>query len=253
MLDVKDIQLFSDERIDEIPGGAKLIQSDECFSYGIDAVLLARFSKVKRNAKCLDLGTGNGIIPVLMSSVYKNNEFHGIEIQEKPYSMAIRSAIINEIDQRIFFHKCDVKNPWEDISKNSFMTVTTNPPYMLKGTGNIHNTDEKAIARHEILASLDDFCSTASLALNSGGSFYIIHRANRLNDLVSCLIKNSLHPKNYVFIHPSSNKCATMVMIESTKGGNAACNVLRPVIVYDELGNYTEQINEIYKGNYNFL
>lgn len=241
------IILTDDERVDILPNGKKIIQSNSCFSYGIDAVLLSFFSKVKKGGTCLDLGTGNCIIPLLMSSRFPKNNFHAIEIQEKSFSMAERSILLNNSETHVTVFLEDIKNPWGSINKNSYSTVTANPPYMLKDTGNISLSDEKAFARHEILSSLDDFCSCAYFALNDSGSFFMIHRANRLNDVIESLKKNGFSPKNLIFIHSNCNSDATMFIVESVKGGNSSfCNIKKPLFVYELTGAKSQNIMDIY-------
>jgi len=242
------ITLEPDERIDILPNGRKIIQSNNCFSYGIDSVLLSYFAKVKKGGMCLDLGTGNGVVPLLMGSRFPNNIFHGVELQKKSFSMAEKSVLENNLESSIQIFNADIKNPWDLIKKNAYSTVTANPPYMLKETGSVSKLDEKAYARHEILSSLNDFCSCAYYALNDGGSFFMIHRGNRISDVFKSLSDNHFSVKNLLFIYPDEKTDATMFIVESVKGGkDSFCNVRKPLFVYDTNGLKTSDIVEIYR------
>ena len=235
------------ERIDDLElKGLKIIQNPEWFCFGIDAVLLSSFSKVKKRERVVDLGTGTGIIPLLLHGKYEPKEIIGVEIQEEVAEMAERSIRLNGLEDRIRIHRGDIKDCFKDIGVNSFDVVVTNPPYKKGSTGIINPHDKKAVSRHEILINLDEIIFTASRLLKGGGRLYMIHRPERLKDIILGLDKNKFSPKRMRFIHPKINKRPSMVMIEAVKAGGDFLLVEEPLYVYNEDGRYTDEINRIY-------
>lgn len=235
------------ERIDDLQlKGLGIIQNPEWFCFGIDAVLLSDFSRIKRKDRVVDLGTGTGIIPLLLYGKYEPREIIGVEIQEEVAEMAERSLKLNNIDDRIKIFRGDIKDCFKDIGVNSFDVVTSNPPYKKGDTGILNPGDKKAISRHEILINLDELIFSASRLLKGGGRFYMIHRPERLKDIILGLDKYKLSPKLIRFIHPRAGKRPTMVMIEAVKSGGDFLQIMEPLYVYNNDGSYTEEINRIY-------
>lgn len=235
------------ERIDDLQlKGLKIIQNPDWFCFGIDAVLLSDFARVKKKDRVVDLGTGTGIIPVLLYGKYEPREIIGVEIQTEVAEMAERSMKLNNIDDRIGIFKGDIKDCFKELGINSFDIAISNPPYKKGDTGIINPGDKKAISRHEILINLDELIFSAFKLLKDGGRFYMIHRPERLKDIILGLDKYKLNPKRIRFIHPNTNKRPTMVMIEAQKYGGDFLQVMEPLYVYKEDGSYTEEINRIY-------
>lgn len=241
------MNIKENERLDELHrNNYVIIQDVKKFCFGIDAVLLSDFAKAKKGDIVFDIGTGTGIIPILMSAKTEAKKFFAIDIQKESVDMAKRSVNINKLDDKIEIFNLDVKNVFDMFDKNSVNVVTCNPPYMNIGSGFINEYDAKAIARHEIFCTLEDIIKTTSLILKPNGKFYMIHRPNRLADILYLLKIYKLEPKVMRLIQPYLNKEPNMVLIESVKNGNASLKVLPNLIVYDKKNNYTEEINKIY-------
>ncbi len=241
-----DIVLKENERIDDLQiKGLKIIQDKEGFCFGIDAVLLANFAKVKKDARVVDLGTGTGIIPILLAGKSKAKEIIGIEIQEKVAQMANRSVYLNHLEDKVKILNADLNHLETILKKNEFHVVTSNPPYM-HPDGLKNPNDQKAISRHEIKCTLEDVIKTASSFLMHHGKFFMIHRPTRLADIISLGRAYKLEPKEIQFIHPKVNKAPNLVLIQFTKAGKPELKILHPLYVYDENGEYTREIREIY-------
>ena len=235
------------ERLDDLQrNNLQIIQNPEKFCFGMDAVLLAHFSSLKKGDKVLDMGTGTGILPILMSSLYDADHYDALEIQEESADMADRSVHLNSLEDKIKITVGDIKHASELFGSSVFNAVTTNPPYMSGGSG-LKNPDQpKAIARHEILCSLDDVIREASKVLKEKGRFYMVHRPFRLAEIMISLNKYHLEPKRMQLVYPYIDKEPNMVLIESVKGGNPMVKFEPPVIVYEAPGKYTTQIYDIY-------
>lgn len=242
----KKIELLENERIDDLQfKGLKVIQNTDGFCFGTDAVLLANFSKVKSKAKVVDLGTGTGIIPILLSGKTNAEKIFGIEIQEEVFEMAKKSVAMNNLEEKIEIINGDIKTIVSEIGKSTVDVVTSNPPYMhLNGIKNLN--DKKCISRHEIKCTLEDVLKTASELLKDKGRFYMIHRPTRLIDIVYLARKYRLEPKHIRFVHPTVEKAPNMVLIDFLKCGNPEVKILKPLIVYDENGQYTQEMVDIY-------
>ena len=248
---MKNIKLKENERIDDLEyKGLKIIQNRNWFCFGIDSILLSSFAKeAKPGSKILDLGTGTGIISILLAEKVKNSEIIGIEIQKEVAEMAKRSVKMNGLENKIEIINDDIKNILKKIEKNSFDVVVTNPPYKKKQTGIINQNNVKMIARHESTANLEDFISIASKALKNLGIFYIINRPERLADIIENLRKYRLEPKQLKFVYPNIKKTPNLVMIKAVKNGKEFLKIDKPLIVYKENGEYTNEILEIYEKN----
>ncbi len=236
-----------DERIDDLQrNGYRIIQKKKGFCFGMDAVLLSGFAQVKEGEVALDLGTGTGIIPILLEAKTQGRHFTGLEIQEEMAEMAGRSVRLNHLEDRVDIVRGDIREASRLFGKASFDVVTSNPPYMNDNHG-LKNPDlPKAIARHEVLCTLDDVCREASLLLKSGGRFYMVHRPHRLAEIITTLKAYKLEPKRMKLVHPFVDKEANMVLIEAVRGGRSMMKVEAPVIVYREVGVYTQEIYDVY-------
>ncbi len=196
----------------------------------------------------MDLGTGTGIIPILLAAKTKGQQFTGLEIQEESVEMALRSVALNELEEQVSILHGDIKEVATLFHKQTFDVVTSNPPYMNEGGGLVNPHSAKAIARHEILCSLEDIVAAADKVLNKGGRFYMIHRPHRLTDILVLMRQYKLEPKRLRFIHPFQDKAPTMVLVEGIKGGNPMVKVEPPLIIYSEAGKYTQEAFDIYYG-----
>lgn len=235
------------ERIDDLHrNGYTIIQDPKKFCFGIDAVLLSDFAKAKKDEIVFDIGTGTGIIPILMSAKTDAKKYFAIDIQQESVDMARRSIKLNKLTGKIEVFHLDIKNVFEKFEKNSINVVTSNPPYMNMGGGLINEYDAKAIARHEIFCNLDDIVKATSLLLKPNGRFYMVHRPNRLCDIICTLRNYKLEPKTIRFVQPYENKEPNMVLIESIKNGKAFMKILPNLIVYNKDKQYTDEINRIY-------
>lgn len=241
------INLKPGERLDDLErNGYKIIQNSEKFCFGMDAVLLSGFCNIKAGENVLDLGCGNGIIPILLEAKTKGKHFTGLEIQPEIADMANRSVLLNEIQEKVDIICGDIKESVELFGKNKFDVITSNPPYMNDCHGIINPELPKAIARHELLCDFEDIAKAVSALLKPGGRFYLIHRPRRLVELITLLKKNGLEPKRIKMVHPFVDKEANMVLIESVRGGKPMMKVEKPLIVYKEKGVYMDEIYEIY-------
>ena len=239
--------LMENERLDDLQrNGLKIIQKTDGFCFGMDAVLLSGFASVKPGERALDLGTGTGIIPLLLSAKTKGDHFTGLEIQTEIMKMAQRSVALNGLEKKIDIIQGDIKEASRIFGAASFDVVTTNPPYMNDAHGLKNPGDVKAISRHEVLCTLEDVVREGTKALKPGGRFYMVHRPHRLAEIITVMRQYKLEPKRMKFVHPFADKDANMVLIEAVRGGGAWLKLEPPVIVYKEPGVYTDEIYEIY-------
>ena len=212
----------------------------------MDAVLLSGFAVVKPGEKAIDLGTGTGIIPILLEAKYEGEHYTGLEIQDEVAEMAARSVALNHLEEKVSIVKGDIKEASRLFGAASFDVVTSNPPYMNDAHG-LKNPDlPKAIARHEVLCTLDDVAREAAKLLRPGGRFYMVHRPHRLIEIITALTKYKLEPKRMKMVHPFVDKEANMVLIEAVRGGKSMIKVEAPIVVYREPGVYTQEIYDIY-------
>ena len=238
--------ILEHERLDDLQNGYMLIQNPEHFCFGIDAVLLAWFAKVKPGEKVLDMGTGTGIVPILLKARYPQGRYTGLEIQEDSASMARRSVAYNGLEEDIRIVTGDIKEAASTFGGASFEVVTTNPPYRIGSHGLTGENRAKTIARHETLCSLEDVIAQASRLLNEHGRFYMVHRPFRLAEIFHVMIQYKIEPKRMRLVHPYVEKEPNLVLIEGSRGGKSRITVEKPLIVYEKPGVYTNEILEIY-------
>lgn len=241
-------ELYSNERIDDTGfSGYKLIQNPDWFCYGVDAVLIADFAKLKKGSTVADLGTGTGIIPLILNHKYSPKKIFAVEVQSEVADAAVRTVRLNNLENIIEVVNSNVKTAAEIIGKGVLDAVVTNPPYFISGGGLVGESEVRAAARHEIKGTLEDFISCAFSLLRENGDFYMIHRPSRLADVIELCRKYRLEPKELQFIQPSEGKKPNIFMIHCTKYGRPELKFLDPICVYDKDGNYTEKINRIYE------
>ena len=227
--------------------GLKIIQNEKGFCFGIDSVLLSDFAKeIKKDSRVLDLGTGTGIISILLCGKTNLKEIVGVEIQKEVYDMAKRSSELNDLQDRFKVVNEDIRNLNKMFPANSFDAIVTNPPYKKNNTGLKNENKTKQISRHEIMCNVEDIAKTASYLLKTNSSIYMVHRPDRLVDIVDVFKKYKLEPKQIRFIYPKIEKEPNLVLIKATKCGKSFLKIERPLIVYNEDGAYTNEILKIY-------
>ena len=241
------MELRENERIDELHrNGYRIIQNAKKFCFGMDAVLLSGFASVKPGSRVLDMGTGTGIIPILLEAKTEGKHFTGLEIQPESAEMARRSVALNGLEDKIAIVSGDIKEASRIFGGASFDVVTCNPPYMEGNHGLKNPEDAKAIARHEVLCNLEDVIREAAAVLKPGGQLYMVHRPRRLVDIITLMTKYKIEPKRMKLVHPYVGEEANMVLIEGSRGGGRQMRVEKPLIVYKEQGVYTDEIYDIY-------
>lgn len=244
---MKTINLKSGERIDELlRNGYRIIQDPQRFCFGMDAVLLSGYAKAKPGELVLDMGTGNGVIPILMEAKTKGEKFFGLEIQEESADLARRSVELNELEHKIEIVTGDMKEAVNIFGAASFHVITMNPPYMTGHHGLVNPSDAKAVARHEITCTLEEMIAQASKLLKPKGRFYMVHRPFRLAEIMSLMVKYRLEPKRMRLVYPYVDKEPNMVLIEGLRGGNSRITVDPPLIVYEKPGVYTQELRNLY-------
>ncbi|MFR8547138.1 MAG: tRNA1(Val) (adenine(37)-N6)-methyltransferase [Lachnospiraceae bacterium] len=240
-------ELKDGERLDELHrNGFQIIQNEKLFCFGMDAVLLSGFAQVPDGGRALDLGTGTGIIPILLAAKTAGSYFAGLEISAVSADMAKRSVLHNGLEQRVEIIQGDIKEAGELFAPASFDTVTSNPPYMIGQHGLVNPDIEKAAARHEILCTLEDVVRAAARLVRPGGKFYMVHRPFRLAEIIRTLSEYRLEPKRMRLVYPYVDREPNMVLIEALRGGRPRMTVEKPLIVYERPGVYTPEITEIY-------
>ena len=235
------------EIVDTLKNGYKIIQNSEMFKFGIDAVLLSyfAFNQIRNNENIIDLGTGNGIIPLLLAKSRAKN-ITGLEIQEENVKISKKSIELNQLEEKIKIVQGDIKRVREIFPKHSFDSVLTNPPYMINNHGKQNPNDAKLIARHEILCNLEDIISAADFLLKPNGKFFMIHKTFRLPEIFNSMINHKIEPKRMQMILPFTDKEANLVLIEGRKNGNPRLQIEKNLIVYEKPGTYTKMIEDIY-------
>ncbi len=241
------VVLKENERIDDLErNGYRIIQDTERFCFGMDAVLLSGFARVRDGDRVLDLGTGTGIIPILLEAKTGAAHLTGLEIQEDSADMARRSVRLNGLEDKIDIVTGDIKEAGSLFDAASFDVVTSNPPYMTQSHGLTNPNDAKAVARHEILCTLEDVVAQAARLLKPGGNFFLVHRPFRLAEIMVALHEYKLEPKRMRLVYPYADREPNMVLIEANRGGRPRMTVEKPLIVFREQGVYMPEITELY-------
>jgi tRNA1Val (adenine37-N6)-methyltransferase len=244
---MQEVYLKENERIDDLQrNGYKIIQNPEKFCFGMDAVLLSGFARVKTGAEILDMGTGTGIIPILLEAKTRARHISALEIQEESVDMARRSVMLNGLCDKIDIITGDIKEASNIFAAASFDVVTCNPPYMIGQHGLTNPDAPKAIARHEILCTLEDVVRNAAKLLKPQGSFFMVHRPFRLAEIINVMTSYKLEPKRMRLVYPYIDKEPNMVLIEGCRGGKSRMTVEKPLIVYKEPNVYTDEIYDVY-------
>ena len=241
------IELLENERIDDLHRkGYRIIQNPKMFCFGMDAVLLAGFAKVSSEDHVLDMGSGNGVIPLLIKARYEPMAITGLEIQEANVHMSTRSVQLNGIEDKVRIIQGDIKEADQLLPLSSFNVVTCNPPYMDAGKGLRNELSAKSIARHEVLCTLEDVIRSASKLTVVGGKFYMVHRPHRLVEIITLLRHYKMEPKRLRMVHPDQNSEANMVLIETVRHGKPFLKVEKPLIIYKEANVYTDEVKNLY-------
>lgn len=240
-----DFSLLSCEEFSKT--GLKVLQDKSAFCFGLDAVLLADFAHARKGDKIFDLGSGTGIIPLLMAKTNSALHFTALEIQEKSAEIAAKNVEINGLEDKIDVVCGDIKSVRSLFAPECADLVTANPPYAKANSARVNPDEAKSIARHEILCNLEDVVSGASYLLKSGGSFFMIHRPERLSEILVMLTKYRLEPKVLQLVQPFSDSAPTMLLIEGRKNARAEIKILPPLVIYKAKGEYSESVNRIYQ------
>lgn len=241
-----NVEIKNDENIYDLQlNGLMLIQKKDGFKFGVDAVLLSDFANVKKKHKVIDLCTGTGIIPFLLYGKYNPSSIKGIEIQEDMVEMANRSVELNKINNIEFIHS-DLKDIKFLKTLEKADVVTVNPPYKLSNAGIVNPSDKLSIARHEILCNLENVIEASRVLLKDNGRLFMVHRPERLADIITLMRKYKIEPKRIRMVHPNKNKAPNIVLVEGQRDGGAFLKWDNPIYVYNEDGSYSDQINEIY-------
>lgn len=242
------VELLENETLEDLQcGGLKLIQKRGGFRFGTDAVLLADFAKSFHSNKTLDLCSGTGIIPILLSHKTKTPEIHALEIQEEIAETAVRSIQLNDLSERIDFKCGDLKNASQIYPPAYFDLITCNPPYMASGSAILNDSDMKIISRHEVMCTLDDIFAASARLLRFGGHICMVHRPNRLVDVLAKMREHSIEPKVLRFIHASLDKAPILFLIDGMHQAKRDIKILPPLFLYDEQGNESAELKKIYE------
>ena len=245
------IKIKENERIDDLEyKGLKIIQDKNGFCFGIDSVLLSDFSKeIKKESLVLDLGTGTGILSILLSKKTNLKKIYGIEIQEEVADMANRSVKLNNLEEKVEIINENIKNLKNIFQKNSFDAIVTNPPYKKINSGKINENEKKLISRHEISANLSDFLKISFDMLKDRGCLYMVHRPERLADIICELRANKLEPKIIRIVYSNIEAEPKLVLIKAIKNANKFLKIEKPLFIYNKDGTYTDEILKIYNKN----
>ena len=220
------------ERLDDLQReGLQLIQNPAWFCFGMDAVLLSAFARVKKGQVCLDLGCGNGVIPILLAGRTEGRSFTGLELQDDIAEMAGRSVRYNHLEEKVHIVHGDIKEATSIFEAASFDVITSNPPYLANSHGLISEAGHKALARHEIACTLEDVVANAAKLLRPGGSFFLVHRPFRLAEIIGCMTAHKLEPKRMQLVHPYVDKEPNMVLLQAVRGGKSRIQIEPPIIL----------------------
>lgn len=243
-----NIEIMDDERLDDLNcKNLKILQKKDGFCFGMDSVLIANFAKISRkNAIVADLGTGTGIISILVAGKQNPEKVYAVEIQEELVDMAKRSVKYNDLENKIDIINADIVGISKGNFNKKFDYVISNPPYKKLNTGLINDNQKKLISRHEVKCTLKDVVNEASKLLKDKGVFYMVHRPDRLCDIFNAMRENKVEPKEIQLVHSHLENEANLVLIKGVKCGNPSLKVLKPLIVYNENNEYTEELLKFY-------
>ncbi|MDF2813968.1 MAG: methyltransferase [Paenibacillus sp.] len=243
----EEIILHPDERLDDLlTEDIRIIQSDEVFAFSLDAVLVARFCSVPFKGRIVDLCTGNGVVPLLLSTRTKSH-ITGVEIQPRLANMALRNVQLNALDDQLSIIEGDLKEVHHTLGRGQFDLVTVNPPYMPITSGEQNENPHIAAARHELLCTLDDVLAACARLVRTGGRVAMVHRPSRLIEIIAGMRQYKLEPKRIRFVHPRAGEEANMVLIEAIRDGKPEVRLLPPLIVHEKDG-YCQELKDIYYG-----
>lgn len=242
------MDLKENERIDDLEyKGLKIIQNKDGFCFGVDSVLLSDYAKnIKKNSKVIDIGTGTGIISILLCEKTKLSKIYGIEIQEDVAEMASRSSKLNNLQDKFEVINKNIKDIFDILKPHEYDVVVTNPPYKKVNTGVKSIENKQLISRHEVECTLEDIIEKSSKLLKDLGEFYMVHRAERLVDIMCLLRKYKLEPKNIRFVHSKENEKPNLILVRAVRAAKEFLKIDKPLIIYKENGEYTDEILEIY-------
>lgn len=241
------VVLRENERIDDLQrNGYGIIQNSDGFCFGMDAVLLTGFAKINKGDRVIDLGSGTGIIPILLEAKTEGQSFIGLEIQPESVDMARRSVALNSLQHKIEIVQGDIKEAGNIFKAASFDIVTTNPPYMIMEHGLKNPDNPKAIARHEVCCTLEDVIKSAARLLKPLGHFYMVHRPFRLAEIMSLMCTMKIEPKRMRLVYPYIDREPNMVLIEGVRGGKSRITVEKPLIIYEKEGVFSEEMRREY-------
>lgn len=236
----------SGETLDDLQNGYYLLQSENGFRFGMDAVLLADYTEIRPEEKAMDLGCGNGILPLLLAARNPGIRITGLELNADSAELAKRNVAYNHLEDRIQIEQGDIREAVSRFGAASFDVLVSNPPYMILSHGRISPNEQIAMARHEVSCTLRDLVKAAAGLLRDHGRLYLVHRPFRLAEILDTLREFRLEPKRMRLVHPFADKEANLVLLEALRGGNSRITVEPPLIVYDEPGVYTEELRKIY-------
>lgn len=242
------MELKEDERIDDLEyKGLKIIQNKNGFCFGVDSVLLSDYAKnIKKNSKVIDIGTGTGIISILLCEKTNLSKIYGVEIQSDVAEMASRSSKLNNLQDKFEVINKNIKDIFEELNPHEYDVVVTNPPYKKVNTGVKSVEDKQLISRHEVECTLEDIIEKSSKLLKDLGEFYMVHRAERLVDIMCLLRKYKLEPKNIRFVHSKENEKPNLILVRAVRSAKEFLKIDKPLVIYKENGEYTDEILEIY-------
>lgn len=245
----EQMQLLEGERVDDLQcDGYRIIQHPQLFRFGTDAILLQNFARLGKYAKAVDLGTGTGILPILLCARNPHVTFDALEIQQACADMAMRSMRLNNLTGRVFVHTMDLKDAPQKLGHNAYDAVLCNPPYGKRGGVLLNANDALVIARHEIATDLDAVVRSGAALLKNGGHFFMIHQADRLTEIVRRMQQADVPLKRVRLVHPQISKRAHLVLVEGTKQAKEGCMFLPPLILHEKNGSPTEELRRIYAG-----
>lgn len=242
-----DVILQDDERIDQILGGLRLIQRERGYRFSVDALLLASFVSLQKGDDVIELGVGSGIVCLMMAQHPGIGRVVGVEIQERLFEIAVRNISLNSMDGRVKIIRGDVRRPASLCGPQTFSVAVFNPPYRRVHSGRVNPDAEKAVARHEISGTVAHFVAAASWALRLKGHMYVIYPATRMAELIKGMLSAGIEPKRLRPVYSRPGDSAAFILVEGIKAGGEGLNILPPLVIYDEKGGYTDEMNEIFR------